>query len=60
MAVRKIPLVRRPLLLVDGSTSDDTEKPEDPEVQVTMSKIREIVLEDRALYDKVSGTEPAS
>ena len=67
MAVRKIPLRRRPYLIDDAaeSTSADiqqasssegiggSKKSLDPAVQKTLALIRKTVLSDRALHDRV-------
>ncbi len=57
MAVRKIPMQDRSRFAVDGSpTSQDGDMDvdtEDPEVSTVLTAIRDKVLTDRALYDKV-------
>ena len=54
MSVRKIPLKERPRFAQDGSAKmDDDMDTEDPEVQTAMQQIRQKVLTDRALHDKV-------
>lgn len=55
LAVRKIPVVRHPYIGVGGGlASDEMHKPseEDPVVPEYLSKIRQVVLTDRALNDK--------
>ncbi|KAG6335633.1 hypothetical protein ID866_3449 [Astraeus odoratus] len=57
LAVRKIPVRRYPYLEAEGGFADDdtSERPvEDPVVPEFLSKIRRIVLTDRALYDKAA------
>ena len=54
MSVRKIPIKQRPCLDSDGSFVDGSSDGEDPEVISVMSTIRQKVLTDRALHDKVN------
>lgn len=68
MAVRKIPLKRRPYLADDATGSspaearegfvgegiDSSNKSLDSAVQEALALVRQKVLSDRALYDKVS------
>ncbi|EIM90127.1 DEAD-domain-containing protein [Stereum hirsutum FP-91666 SS1] len=53
LAVRKIPLKQRPYLLDDNSAapSNDDDRVEDEAVPAYLSKIRELLLSDRALHD---------
>lgn len=66
MAIRKIPLTRRPYLLPDGleldetDAADDVETPEDPAVEDALSTARALILKDRALNDKVRITLSSS
>lgn len=55
MSVRKIPMKERRPFNKDGSTkTEDDMEAEDPEVNTAMQTVREILLTDRALHDKVS------
>lgn len=60
MAVRKIPMKRRPQLLEDLSfdslDADQQEEntSEDPAVFAALSQIRDLLVTDRALHDKVA------
>lgn len=56
MAVRKIPLKERPKLCRDDSVMPDGGTTVDTEVVSVMTTIRQKVLTDRALHDKVSCT----
>ena len=59
MAVRKIPLKERPRFSGDDSSmSIDNSNTEDPEVNSVIETIREKVLTDRALHDKVTRVLP--
>ena len=59
MAVRKIPLKERPRFSGDdSSTSLGNSNTEDPEVNSVNQTIREKVLTDRALHDKVTRVLP--
>jgi ATP-dependent RNA helicase DDX55/SPB4 len=51
LAVRKIPLKCRPRFTEGLLNVSETE---DPAVKTHLSRIREILLSDRALHDKVS------
>jgi hypothetical protein len=53
LAVRKIPLKRRPRFM-DNPDSDNDADAEDPAVDSYLGKIRETLLSDRALHDKAS------
>lgn len=54
MAVRKIPMKERPRFSRDGTAvSADDMDAEDPDVSRVLATIRQQVLTDRALYDKV-------
>ena len=53
MAVRKIPLKEQPCFGGDGSPVSEEDEDDDPEITSIMSTIRQKVLADRALHDKV-------
>jgi ATP-dependent RNA helicase DDX55/SPB4 len=60
MAVRKVPLRRRPRFGPGGAPVDEGEgeededaREEDPEVEPALQRIRALLLADRALHDKV-------
>ena len=50
LSVRKIPLREREKFSPEGSTSFDDE---DPDIEIYLRKVRDIVLKDRDLHDKV-------
>ena len=56
LAVRKIPIKQHPSIQADGSIEQDTDCPstEDDVVDTFLSQIRQTVMTDRALYDKVA------
>ena len=59
MAVRKIPLKERPRISGDDSSASmGNSNTEDPEVNSVIEMIREKVLTDRALHDKVTRVLP--
>ena len=53
MAVRKIPLKEQPCFVGDASPVSEEDEEDDPEITSIMSTIRQKVLADRALHDKV-------
>lgn len=60
LAVRKIPLTERPFLMGDPTSHQEMkidvaegERSEDSMVELTVTKIRAVVLQDRDNYDKV-------
>jgi ATP-dependent RNA helicase DDX55/SPB4 len=54
MSIRKIPLKERPYLTDDDSVAlPEEERPEDPQVEVLVNKIRETLLMDRGIHDQV-------
>ncbi|EPT06063.1 hypothetical protein FOMPIDRAFT_1034044 [Fomitopsis schrenkii] len=56
LAVRKIPLFEHARFALDGSIEGTlgNDEGEDPEVMSAQAKIRELLLTDRALYDKAA------
>ena len=58
MSVRKIPLKEKPPFTADGVflLKDDADELDDPEADAVLFKMRQKVLADRALHDKVTFT----
>jgi hypothetical protein len=56
LSVRKIPIRQHPYILADGSKALETDYPstEDDVVNTFMFQIRQTVMTDRALHDKVA------
>jgi hypothetical protein len=56
LSVRKIPIRQHSYILEDGSATRDTDGPstEDHVVNTFLSQIRQTIMTDRALHDKVA------
>ncbi|KAF9567303.1 DEAD-domain-containing protein, partial [Agrocybe pediades] len=53
LTIRKIPIKEKPCFTADGKVSTESDfVPEDPEVEVFLGRIREVLLKDRALHDQ--------
>lgn len=58
MSIRKIPMKERSYLTDDGSvimsTEEDDERPEDPQIEAFLTRIRKTLLKDRAIHDQAT------